>query len=100
MLLLTQGHLALQVLDLSLELLNLAEQLVLVVFLLRSVCLDLLSDLADLFLELLTGCLAIPNELLVLSHVLLQVVENLKLLVQCDQSVKFVFELDLAFFES
>ena len=87
-------------LDLRLQLFNLVAQLSLIFILHLVVLLDLLSDLADLFLELLTGCLAIPNELLVLSHVLLQVVENLKLLVQCDQSVKFVFELDLAFFES
>ena len=60
---------------------------------------DLLGDLCDLVLEVLTGCLTITDELLILSNVSLQVIEHLELFIKSDQSVQFVLKFDLFLLE-
>ena len=77
------------------DILDFLQQAVLILLLHESVQLQLLSDLDDLNLELLTGGLAIPDKLLVLSDVLLEIIEDLEFLVEGDQGVKLVLELDL-----
>ena len=75
------------------------EQAVLVLLLHLSIFLDLLGDLCDLGLELLTGGLTISHELLILCYVPLKVIENLELLIESNQGVQLVLELDLLLFE-
>ena len=93
------GHILLKALDLVLERLNFLNQTILVLFLQLGVLLDLLRDLHNLGLELLSDSLAIADELLVFSDIFLQIIENLQLLVQCDQSVQLVLKLDFLFLE-
>lgn len=50
-------------------------------------------------LELLASAFALPHEVLVLGHVLLQIVEDLQFFIEGDQRVEFVFQLDLLLFE-
>ena len=75
------------------------EQAVLVLLLHLGVFLDLLSDSCNVGLELLTGSLTVSHELLILSHVFLQVVEHLKLLIKSDQGVQLVLQLNLFLLE-
>ena len=71
------------------------EQAVLVLLLHLGVFPDLLSDPCNVGLELLTGSLTVSHELLILSHISLQVVEHLKLFIKSDQGVELVLQLDL-----
>ena len=93
------GHVLLKALDLDLELLNFLNQTVLVLFLQLGVLLDLLRNLHNLGLELLSDSLAIADELLVFGDIFLQIIENLQLLVQCNQSVQLVLKLDFLVLE-
>jgi hypothetical protein len=98
-LLLLRGHVLLKRLNVILELLDLLKQARLVLLLQLGVLLHLLRDLHDLDLKLLSGGLAITNELLVLSDILLKVVEDLQFLIEGDQRVQFVLKLDFLLFE-
>ena len=71
------------------------EQAVLVLLLHLGVFLDLLSDPCNVGLELFTRSLTVSHKLLILSHISLQIVENLKLLIKSDQGVELVLQLDL-----
>ena len=77
----------------------LLEQAVLVLLLHLSIFLDLLGDLCNLGLELLTGGLTISHELLILCNVPLQVIEHLELLIESNQGVQLVLELNLLLLE-
>ena len=99
MLLLALCRSLLQALNLVLQRLDFLEQAVLIFLLQLGVLLDLLRDLHNLGLELLSDSLAIADELLVFSDIFLQIIENLQLLVQCDQSVQLVLKLDFLFLE-
>ena len=81
------------------DILDFLQQASLILLLHKSVQLQLLGDLDDLNLELLTGGLAIPDKLLVLSDVLLKIIEDLEFLVEGDQGVELVLELDLLLLE-
>lgn len=98
--LLGQGGLPLLLLDIVHELLDLGLKTVLELLLHLCVFLDLLGGVGQDSLQLLSCCLALTNELLVLSDVILQVVEHLELLVKGNQCVQLVFKLDFLFFES
>ena len=98
-LLLTLCHLSLERLDVRFEISDFLQQAVLVLLLHDGVLLDLLGDLGDLNLELLTGGLAISHKLLVLGDILLEIIEDLKFLVEGDQGVELVLELDLLLLE-
>ena len=91
--------LALKALNLSLELFDLVEQTGLILLLHLCVLLDLLADLRDLDLELLSDRLTILEQLLVLSYVSLQIVEHLQFLIEGDQGVQFVLKLDFLLLE-
>ena len=89
------GHLSLEVLDVSLERLDFLKKGLLVLLLHQGVFLEVSGILDKSLLELLSGVLTVPHELLVLGNVLLEVVEDLELLVQSDQSVELVLKFDL-----
>ena len=63
------------------------------------VLLDLLRQLEQFVLEFLAGTLTVPDHLLILSYVLLQVIEHLKFLIEGNQCVQFVLKLDLLFLQ-
>ena len=93
------GGLFLEVFDFGLQLLNLRDETGLQLLLHLGVLFDLLGELEELLLELLSGRLAVPHELLVLSYVLLQVVEDLQFLIEGNQRVQLVLKFYLLFFE-
>ena len=93
------GLLLLEALDLRLKLLNLVQQTALILLLHLRVLLDLLADLCDLDLELLSDRLAVLEQLLVLGDVSLQIVEDLQFLIEGDQGVQFVLKLDFLLLE-
>ena len=66
---------------------DLLKQAVLILLLHLSVFLKLLCDLEKLGVKLLSGIFAISHELLVLSNISLEVVKDLKLFVERNQSV-------------
>ena len=92
-------HLVFKRLYILLECTNLMKQAVLVLLLHAGVFLELLSDLCDLSVEVITGSLTISQMLLILCYISLQVIENLQLLIQCNQGVELVLQLYLLFLE-
>jgi len=95
----THSLLPLYLLNIFFELADLLEQARLVLLLQISVLLHLDSDLHDFLLEILAGGLAVAHELLVLCDILLEVVEDLKLLVESNKRVELVLQLDLLLLE-
>jgi len=91
--------LPLLLLNLLHELLDFSLQAVLELLLHLGVLLHLLCCQRQSGLKLLSGGLAITNELLVLSDILLKVVEDLQFLIEGDQRVQFVLKLDFLLFE-
>ena len=85
--------------DLGLQFFDLGDEIGFKVFFHLGVLFDLLGELEELLLELLSGRLAVPHELLVVSHVLLQVVEDLQFLIEGNQRVQLVLKFYLLFFE-
>lgn len=71
------SHLTLERLHLCLERLDFSHQLVLELYFHPGVFLEIISQLDELVLELLSGRLTISDELLVLSHILLQIIKDL-----------------------
>ena len=61
---------------------------------------ELLRDLDNPLLQLLSGVFTVPDELLILNDVLLQVVENLEFLIESDERVEFVLKFNLFLLES
>jgi len=95
------GHLRLSclaflLLNLVHQLLDLGLKLVLELLFHLGVFLNLLGCHGQCGLEILAGGLAFAHELLVLSDILLEVVEDLKLLIKGDQSVELVLQLDVS----
>lgn len=88
------SHLALQRLDLYLERLNFSHQIVLIFDFNLGVLLEFICQLDKIIVELLSGRLAVSDELLVLSHVSLEVLKDLKLRVEGDQRVELVLQFD------
>ena len=97
--LLVGACLALKALNLSLELFDLVEKTGLILLLHLCVLPDLLADLSDLDLELLSDRLTVLEQLLVLSDVSLQIIEDLQFLIEGDQGVQFVLKLDFLLLE-
>ena len=95
MLLSLSRHLSLQVFNLRLEFVDLRDQTCLVLLLKQSIFSELVCDLHDLVLQVLSGILTVSNELLILSNVFLKVIEDLEFLVESNERVQFVLELDL-----
>ena len=91
---LSVGSLHFLLLNIFHELLDLFLETLLEFFLHLRVFLELLRRGSDRDLQLLTSVFTLSNEGLVLSHVLLQVVEDLQLLVEGDQGVKLVLKLN------
>lgn len=88
-------HLPLQVFDLGPQLLDLSDQACLVFLVQFGRLLLLLGDLCDALVEVLAGGLAVPEQFLVLRHILLQIVEHLQFLIERDQRVELVLQLNL-----
>ena len=86
-------------LQLLLQLVNLVDETVRVVFLHLGIFTQLCGGYGELFLEILTGLVGLPNHALVLLDVPLQVIEDSLLLLKSNKMVKFVLELDLLLFE-
>ena len=99
MILLEPGLLPLLLLNLIHQLLNLGLQALLKLLFRLSVFLDFVCGSCDSDLELTATILALSHEVLVLSHVLFKVIEDLEFLIESDQSVQFVLQLDFLFFE-
>jgi len=97
--LLDSGSFPLLRLNLVPELLDLGLKLVLELLLHLGVLFHLLGCHSQGRLELFASCFAITDELLVLGHVLLEVVEHLKFLVEGNQSVQLVLQLDILLLE-
>ena len=74
-------------LDLILKLLDLCNEAVLILFLQRSILIDPLCNSCNLILELFTCGLAIPQKLLILGNILLQIIKYLQLFIQGNQRV-------------
>ena len=98
--LLSLSSLPLLFLDLIHQLLDLGLQTVLELLLHLRIFLDLLCGVCQNSLQLLSCSLAFANELLVLSDVVLQVIEDLEFLVEGNQCVQLVFKLNFLVFES
>ena len=86
--------------NLSLKLLDLRNETGLIFFLQLGVLLECLSCLSELFLQLLAGMLPFTHKSLVFGDILLQIVEDLQFLVEGNQSIQFVFKLNLLLLES
>ena len=91
---LSVGSLFLLLLNLFHEFPNLFLETFLEFFLHLGVFLEFLSRGSDRDLQLLTSIFALTNEGLVLSHILLEVIKDLQLLIKSNQSVKFVFKFN------
>ena len=98
--LLSLSSLLLLFLDLIHKLLDLGLQTVLELLLHLRIFLDLLCGVCQNSLQLLSCSLAFANELLVLSDVVLQVIEDLEFLVEGNQCVQLVFKLNFLVFKS
>ena len=97
--LLGAGRLPLLLLNLFHELLDLVLEALLELLLHLGVFLQLLCCLSDGDLQLFTTIFTLTENSLILSDVLLQVVENLKLFVQGNKSVQLVLKFDFILFE-
>ena len=92
--------LAIHLLNLSFKLPDFFNQTGLILFLQLSVLLKRLSRLSEFFLQLFASMLTFTNECLIFCDVLLQIVEDLQLVIQGDESIQFVFKLNLLLLES
>lgn len=92
-------RLLLLLLDLLHQLVDLGLQVLLELLLHGGVLLEVVGLLSDVGLELLTRLLGLLQVVLVLSHILLQVVEDLQFLVERDQCIELVLELLLLLLE-
>ena len=87
MLLALRAQFLLQFLNLCLELSDLGDETLLVVFFQESVFLELLSNLYKFLLQLLSGQFTLSHHFLVLSDIFLQIVHDLQFLIKSNQSV-------------